>query len=73
MAAKDDSMYQWLTNRGNRRSLPYRLERCGYTVVPNPNIENKLWRCKNGRQAIYARTVLSPNERLAAAEKKARS
>jgi hypothetical protein len=73
MAAKDDSMYQWLTNRGNRRSLPYRLERCGYTVVPNHNTENKLWRCKNSRQAIYARTDLSTNERLGAAEKKARS
>jgi hypothetical protein len=70
-AAKGDTA-EWLINRGNRRSLPHRLERCGYTAVPNPNRpKDGYWKCKGERQAIYARTNLSTDDRLAAAKKKA--
>jgi len=63
----------WLMNRGNRRSLPHRLERCGYTAVPNSDAQDRLWKCKSGRVAIYVRADLPPGMRIAAAEKKARS
>jgi hypothetical protein len=63
----------WLMNRGNRRSLPHRLERCGYTAVPNSDAQDRLWKCKSRRLAIYVRADLPPGKRIAAAEKKARS
>ena len=63
----------WLMNRGNRRSLPHRLERCSYTAVPNSDAQDRLWKCKSGRVAIYVRADLLPEKRIAAAEKKARS
>ncbi|HYV32217.1 MAG TPA: hypothetical protein VEO53_14075, partial [Candidatus Binatia bacterium] len=61
---------EWLMNRGNRRALPHRMERCGYTSVRSSR-QDGLWRVNGVRQAIYARVSLSPLERRAAAEKKA--
>ena len=64
---------EWLMNRGNRKSLPHRLARCCYTVVPNPDAKDKLWRCRGERQAIYVRTDLPAPKRLLAAQEKAKS
>lgn len=63
----------WLLNRGNRRSLPHRLARCGYAAVSNPKAKDGLWKYKGARQAIYVRANLPTSKQLEAAEAKARS
>jgi hypothetical protein len=73
IAAATGETAEWLINRGNRRSLPHRLQRCGYTAVANPDRQDKLWKCKSGRLAIYARVSLSIQEQITAAKKKAQS
>jgi hypothetical protein len=60
---------EWLMNRRNRRAIPHRLERCGYVQVRNPGATDGLWKLKGARQAIYAKAVLSEQERLAAVRK----
>jgi uncharacterized protein DUF5906 len=60
---------EWLMARKNRRSVPHRLERCGYVSVRNPEAKDGLWKLKDGRQAIYAKASLSPVEAIAAARK----
>jgi hypothetical protein len=59
---------EWLMDRRNRRAIPHRMERCGYTPVRNPDADDGLWRLRNKRQAIYARTSLSAKVQVAAAE-----
>jgi len=73
IAAATGEVGEWIANRGNRRALPHRLERCGYTAIPNSNAKDKLWKCNGARVSVYARVDLSPEERTAAAEKKTRS
>jgi hypothetical protein len=73
IAAAVGETAEWLINRGNRRSLPHRLERCGYSAVPNLQAKDQLWKYKGARLAIYVQTSLSPQEREAAAQEKARS
>jgi hypothetical protein len=57
----------WLMDRRNRRAIPHRMERCGYSPVRNPTAADGLWKLKGGRQVIYARTTLSHDERVRAA------
>jgi Family of unknown function (DUF5906) len=57
---------EWLTIRGNWRSIPHRMERCHYEAVHNPNATDGLWRLQGKRQAVYAKASLTPQERLAA-------
>jgi hypothetical protein len=71
VAKATGEIVEWLMNRGNRRALPHRLERCGYTVVRNLKAEDGLWKCKGVRLAIYARTDLPSQTRTIAARKKA--
>jgi len=72
IAAAQGEISDWIANRGNRKSLPHRLARCGYTVVPNPDRpKDGLWRYNGARTAIYVRTGLSAEERLKAAREKA--
>jgi hypothetical protein len=74
IAVAQGEISDWIANRGNRKSLPHRLARCGYTVVPNPDRpKDGLWKYNGARTAIYARTDLSAATRLKAAEKKAQS
>jgi hypothetical protein len=71
-AATGDDVADWLHDRKNRRSLPHRLERCGYTVIRNPDRKDGLWKLgeKRKRQVVYARADLSPEAQLAAARKR---
>ena len=71
VAAATGEITEWLTNRKNRRALPHRFERCGYVSVQNPFTKEGLWRIKGERQIIYARTALSPQERVTAAKERA--
>jgi len=60
---------EWLLDRRNRRALPHRLERCGYVSVHKPGTKDGHWVFKGVRQRVYARSELSLEERLAAADK----
>jgi hypothetical protein len=59
----------WLRDRKNRRSVPYRLEKCGYVPVRNDLAKDGLWKIKGARQVVYARHDLPARERLRAARK----
>jgi hypothetical protein len=58
---------EWLLDRKKRRSIPYRMERCGYIAVRNPSAKDGLWRINRRRQSLYARVDLSPARQLQAA------
>lgn len=63
-AAGDTDLVIALTDSKQRRRVPHMLERVGYTVVPNPNASDGLWRFKGRRQAIYGDASLSISERV---------
>ena len=53
----------WLTERKNRPSLPYRMERCGYVPFRNDGADDGLWKSDGKRQVIYVKATLSASER----------
>ena len=61
-------LYNWLSDRKNRRTIPHRLESCGYVPVRNSSAESGLWVIAGKRQMVYGRKDVAPAERLAAAE-----
>src|SRR5262249_48648913 len=63
----------WIKDRRNRRAIPHRLEKCGYVPVRNEAAADRLWRIEGTRQVVYARRVLSVNERLRAANELAKT
>ena len=36
-------LYNWLSDRKNRRTIPHRFESCGYVPVRNSSAESGLW------------------------------
>jgi hypothetical protein len=66
-AFAEDDFADWLKDRKNRRVIPHRLEKCGYTPVRNPDAQDGLWKVNNRRQAIYAKRELSLPSQVAAA------
>jgi Family of unknown function (DUF5906) len=56
----------YLRDRKNRRAIPHRLEKCGYTPVRNDHADDGLWRIHGKRQAVYAKANLSERDRRAA-------
>jgi len=65
----DGEFGEWIRDRKNRRAIPHRLEKCGYTPVRNDDAEDGLWVINGKRQAVYARGGLSIRDRLAAVQK----
>lgn len=64
----DGAVKEWLQNPAHRKTIPYRLEECGYTRVRNPhNIVDGRWTVGNKKQNIYGRKDLSEEHRLAQA------
>ena len=61
------SLWEWLADRKNRRTIPHRLEQCGYAPVRNPSANDGLWKISGKRQAIYAKSQLPLREQLEAA------
>ncbi len=59
----------WLSDRKNRRQLPYRFEQCGYVLVRNDAADDGLWRINRKRRGIYANARLPLRERLSVAQK----
>jgi hypothetical protein len=64
----DASLLAWLSDRKNRRQIPYRLERCGYVPVRNPAASDGHWKIKGKRQAAYAKASLPLSQQLQAAQ-----
>jgi hypothetical protein len=64
----DASLAEWLADRKNRRTIPYRLEQCGYVPVRNPNAGDGLWVINKKRQAIYAKATLGVRDQILAAQ-----
>lgn len=65
-AARGD-LQNWLIDHKNRRTIPHRLEDCGYTQVRNPAPKDGYWVVNGKRQVIYARKGVTQQERLRAA------
>ena len=57
----------WIKDRKNRRVIPHRLETCGYSPVRNPYAKDGLWKINYARQVVYAKSALSLQDRIAAA------
>ena len=57
----------WIKDRKNRRAIPHRLEKCGYSLIRNDAAKDGLWKIHDARQAIYAKSNLSIRDRLRAA------
>ena len=58
---------EWLLDRRHRRSIPHRMERCGYIALRNPNTDDGLWRINGRRQTLYVKASLTPEQRWQAA------
>jgi hypothetical protein len=59
--------FDWITDRKNRRTIPHKMDRCGYVAVHNPDAKDGLWKISGKRQAIYARKDMTLNDRFRAA------
>ncbi len=59
-----------LAERRNRRSIPHRMERVGYTPVRNPNADDGLFKVAGRRVVIYALRSLSLDDQLRAARQR---
>jgi hypothetical protein len=62
IAAATGATAEWLTAHRSRRSIPLRLERCGYSQVRNKDAKDGYWLIDGTRQPVYAKT-LSEHER----------
>src|SRR5262249_61250738 len=57
-AAATGEAAEWVMDRKQRRAIPHRLERCGYTSVNNDAADDGLWHVSGSRQCIYAKNAL---------------
>jgi hypothetical protein len=67
--AAGGAFLDWLQDRKNRRVIPHRMERCGYTPVRNEAATDRLWKINNARQTIYAKSKLSFQDQRRAANR----
>jgi hypothetical protein len=57
----------WITDRKNRRAIPHRLDKAGYSPVRNEAaISDGMWKINGTRQVVYAKKTLPLRDRLAA-------
>jgi hypothetical protein len=56
----------WITERKNRRTIPHRMEKCGYVAVRNDSAKDGLWVINGIRQVVYAKSELSVSDRIMA-------
>lgn len=70
--ATESSFGDWLRDRKNARSVPHKMEECGYKSVRNPNAKSGRWKVEGKDMMIYARKELSTRDAIVAAEKRAR-
>jgi hypothetical protein len=62
------SLFDWLSDRKNRRIIPHRLETAGYVPVRNDTANDGLWKISSRRQVVYAKASLTRQEQLKAAQ-----
>ncbi|PSO25111.1 primase-helicase family protein [Bradyrhizobium sp. MOS002] len=69
VSTKQGATLGWLLEKQHRRSIPYRMETCGYVSVRNPDADKSdgLWKIEGRRQTLYGRTKLAPEQRQLAA------
>jgi hypothetical protein len=60
---------EWLMDRKNRRAIPHRMERCGYSQVRNPDAGDGRWVMRGKKQVAYAKARLSVHDQIAAARR----
>ena len=65
--AKSD-FKNWLQDPKNRKTIPHRLQQCGYVRVRNENRADGYWIINKARRVIYAKYDFSLKEQIAAAE-----
>lgn len=56
-----------LTERARRRAVPHKLERAGYSALPNPNAKDGRWTVDGAQAVIYGHNVRTRSELIAAA------
>jgi hypothetical protein len=66
IALSPSDLREWLTDRKNRRTIPHRMESCGYPPVHNDAAKDGLWKIGGKRQAVYANHNLSVADQLRA-------
>jgi Family of unknown function (DUF5906) len=66
--AADNDLASWMRDRKSRRQIPHRLEQCDYVPVRNTYAKDGLWKLAGRRQAVYAKRLLAPRDRLRAAQ-----
>jgi hypothetical protein len=67
LASSAGARLEWLLELRYRRSIPHRMERCGYVPCRNPETEDGLWRLNGRRQTLYVKASLTPVQQLQAA------
>jgi hypothetical protein len=67
MAARGE-IQEWLMDRRNHRTIPHRLESCGYSTVRNANTKDGRWKVGGKNQVVYAKNTLSIADRIKAAQ-----
>ena len=65
--AMRQEVFEILTDRKQRRSLPHKMERAGYEPVRNPDATDGLFKVGGRRRAIYAKRGLPLADQLRAA------
>ena len=66
-SSKTGASLEWLIDRRHRRSIPHRMERCGYVTCRNPNAADGLWFINGRRHTLYGKANLPPDQRVQAA------
>jgi hypothetical protein len=66
-ASKTAASLEWLIDRRHRRSIPHRMERCGYVTCRNPNAADGLWFINGRRHTLYGKASSPPEQRIQAA------
>jgi len=64
----NETFQEWLQEPRNRRAIPHRFEKCGYISVLNPDKEDRKWIIHGKRRVVYAKSSLSLQEQIAAAQ-----
>jgi hypothetical protein len=59
----------WLRDRKNRRSIPHRLEKCGYVPVRSDTADDGLWKINNRRQVVYVKSAMPVSAQFKAARR----
>lgn len=65
----EQSFAEWLRDRRNSRSVPHKMEECGYKSVRNPTAKSGRWKVGGKDVVIYVRKELPVRDAITAARK----